>query len=767
MGLSATLREFSRRTKILAEFTYAFFTYQTHQEASLSTNLSQQEIRRGRLHRWLQTAAFLGAAAILGMVIYTSFVVQSNRQVEEAAVTAAVRTQTAAVANSQPSGTASGTQPTASWEQYASTPLPASLQPIRVDSAAQVEEVARWGRGVLNGVVWSPDGRLLAVGTSLGVYLYEPRSLEAITLLDVGDSVGPMAFSPDGQFIALGLSKGQVQLWNIADSTLLQTVAGVDATHLDVGFTPAGQLLLTWMSPGDTSPMLWRDGMAIRLPRPEIVSEGGGGTTLDAADDRVVAASPAAMALSSDGNYVAAGLSDGKIHLWQIGDREYVKTIETGLLGWEQVLLSPNGRFLAVASAPAGVRVWQVSDGTLLYTLEDGLQGALLSLDFFPDARTLLVVDSQAIRFYGLDSGAFVRLIEIPSDAGNILLNAYIGSSPFGSRVAISPDGQRLALGPTVGPLLLFDVELGVLRRAQAAFTLPWCGLALSPNGETVAVRTFMDDVLSLWDVARAMPKNVLPAPAGCGLGTGTFSPDSQLLAVGSGEMVSLWQVDGTLFEQLGPYPEQMNPSAPPQDLVHCAVFSPDGRRVAAISNAGQLQLWQRPEGELVWTTTMTSTALSSLCSLAFSPGGQYLATSGLGSPISLWAIPEGTLVQRWDVSQDEAMGGLAFSPGGQLLAAWTAAQEVSLWPVTGGERLFTLTVPTEAGLGLTFSPDGSILAGSSVEGPIYLWSVSDGALLNVLEGHNTWVGGLAFSPDECLLFSASGDGTTRVWGVR
>jgi WD40 repeat protein len=413
------------------------------------------------------------------------------------------------------------------------------------------------------------------------------------------------------------------------------------------------------------------------------------------------------------------------------------------------------------------VRVWQVSDGTLLYTLEEGLQGSLLSLDFSSDARTLAVVDSQAIRFFSLDSGALARLIEIPRDAGSILLNTSAGSSPFGPRVAFSPDGQRLALGPAVGPLFLFEVELGALRRAQSAFTLPWCGLALSPNGETVAVRTFMDDVVALWDVERAVPRNELPAPAGCGLGAGTFSPDSRLLAVSSGEMVSLWHVDGTIFEQLRPYPGQMNPSANPEDLVHCAVFSPDGQWVAAISYEGRLQLWKRPAGELRWTATMTSTALSSLCSLAFSPEGRYLATSGLGSPVSLWAVADGTLVRQWDVSQDKAMGGLAFSPGGQFLAAWTAAQEVSLWPLAGGERLYTLTVPTEAGLDLTFSPDGSILAGSSVEGPLYLWRVSDGTLLHVLEGHNTWVGGLAFSPDEHLLFSASGDGTIRVWGVK
>lgn len=722
----------------------------------MAGNLSHQEVRRGRLHRWLQTAAFLGAAAILGMVLYTSFAVQSNRRAAEATVTAAVRARTAAAAVSRPAAAVSETPVTLNREAYASTPLPTSLQPISVDSAARVEEVARWGRGLLNSVAWSPDGSTLAVGSSLGAYLYEAETLEAITLLYVGGGVGPVAFSADGQLMAMALSKGLVQLWSVVDGTLLQIVEGV-GSNVAVTFSPAGQLLLAWMSQGDTAPLLWRDGVMMPLRLPHDAEIGGVIVPLDdASAGRGTIVAPTAVALSPDGRYVAVGLSDGNIHLWQVSDGGYVTTIATELVRVEQMVFSPNGRLLAVTSADPGVWVWQVADGALLHRLDEGLR-LPLSLAFSPDGRTLAAVGNQVASFYGVDSGALVRTIEIPADMGPVIASASATLS-FSPRAAFSPDGQSLALGPAVGPLTLLQMEAGLLRRSEPAFTLPWCGLALSPDGGTVAVRTFLDDGIWLWDVARAVPLHVLPAPAGCGLGVTSFSPDGRFLAVGSGETVSLWRVDGTVARQLGPYPE---------DLMHCAVYSPDGRWVAAISSEGQVHLWEQPAGELRVMATMTSTAASSLCSLAFAPGGQYLATSGLGSPVSLWAIPAGTLVRRWDVSQGEAMGGFVFSPDGQLLAAWTAPQEISLWPVAGGPVVYTLTVPTEAGLDLVFSPDGSILAGSSVEGPIYLWRVSDGTLLRVLEGHNSWVGGLAFSPDERLLFSASGDGTLRVWGVR
>ena len=77
---------------------------------------------------------------------------------------------------------------------------------ITPENINQVEEIAVLGRGNAYETVFSPDGTILAVASSIGIWLYdfhdleaEPRFLEGHT-----DDVISIDFSPDGWFIASG-----------------------------------------------------------------------------------------------------------------------------------------------------------------------------------------------------------------------------------------------------------------------------------------------------------------------------------------------------------------------------------------------------------------------------------------------------------------------------------------------------------------------------------------------------------------------------------
>src|SRR5262249_36116102 len=50
--------------------------------------------------------------------------------------------------------------------------------PISLKSSAQVSMVARLGRGTINQVVWSPDGKTLALAGGIGVWLYAAGALD-------------------------------------------------------------------------------------------------------------------------------------------------------------------------------------------------------------------------------------------------------------------------------------------------------------------------------------------------------------------------------------------------------------------------------------------------------------------------------------------------------------------------------------------------------------------------------------------------------------
>jgi WD40 repeat protein len=53
-----------------------------------------------------------------------------------------------------------------------------ALEPIKPDNAIRIKLLAMLGRGTINQIAWSPDGKTLAVDGSLGVRLYNSSGLD-------------------------------------------------------------------------------------------------------------------------------------------------------------------------------------------------------------------------------------------------------------------------------------------------------------------------------------------------------------------------------------------------------------------------------------------------------------------------------------------------------------------------------------------------------------------------------------------------------------
>lgn len=97
----------------------------------------------------------------------------------------------------------------------AGTPLPRPVAAISPENANRVMQLARWGKGTAYGVTYSPDGRLLAVASSLGIYLYDAETLAEVRFIETDAWISSMAFSPDGTLLASASQDGTVRLWGI------------------------------------------------------------------------------------------------------------------------------------------------------------------------------------------------------------------------------------------------------------------------------------------------------------------------------------------------------------------------------------------------------------------------------------------------------------------------------------------------------------------------------------------------------------------------
>ncbi len=87
--------------------------------------------------------------------------------------------------------------------------------------------IARFGKGKLNQIQYSPDGKRLAVAGSIGIWLYDTATYKKITLLTghLAD-VNRIAFSPDGKTLASGSRDKTVRLWDVKTGEHKQILTG-------------------------------------------------------------------------------------------------------------------------------------------------------------------------------------------------------------------------------------------------------------------------------------------------------------------------------------------------------------------------------------------------------------------------------------------------------------------------------------------------------------------------------------------------------------
>jgi WD40 repeat protein len=299
------------------------------------------------------------------------------------------------------------------------------------------------GTGV-NGVAFSPDGSMLAVGDRNGsAYLW--NTVEATPAArplrhDPKDGeVGSIAVS-SADMVAVGTGNssrtaGDITLWNGRTHGYLMTLSdpGGSGAPRALAFSPDGGYLVA--GDGDGAIYLWN--VYLNMP-PAILHDPGTGEVSD------IAFQPGTHTFA-----VAAG--NGSVYLWDATNRARLgaplQDPDSG--GVQGVAFSPDGGLLAAADANGNVYIWTMTTGKLVQTLHDpqGLQ--VNDVSFSPNGTAVAVADNNpahtvsAIRVWILATQQ-VYTFRNPHTAGALHL-------------AFSPDGSLLAVGDGNGNTYLWD----------------------------------------------------------------------------------------------------------------------------------------------------------------------------------------------------------------------------------------------------------------------------------------------------------------------
>lgn len=562
----------------------------------------------------------------------------------------------------------------------------------------------RGHRGEIQVLAMSPDSRVLASGSDKGeIFLWDWRrgvALQHIALppMVMGEasfehSIHGLDFSVNGRLLAIGGSFGLL-IWDTARARTIwrqemwETAMALRFAQSALVYAAGRKLLRETFDGRAPEALAEHPNPITRLavsPDAAVVAsldrddwlritEVANGRTLF---ERQVAD----IAQTLDGRQLFYCDHDGSGGVFDFAAR-IAKPMAHGCPGGHVVALPGGGKLLGLRRSVA--ETLDVASG--------GHESASLALAL-PAASVAVLADGD-VATVG-DFGQVVRRWDVAS--GKVA--GEIGGPGRYARLAASADGRTLAVlaaAPAVlnpdpqrfgAGIRVIDAESGAMRLIPE---WPLQSVALSADGRRVLAHA--GEAVKIWDAATGRLLRELP-PDGYPNAVALAPDGARVLVAGvSGER--LWRVtdDKLLWHR----------NLEDADQAQSAVFSPDGRRLFLARASGRIAEIDAATGERMRQLNGHAALVNEL---ALSADGGSLASAGWDDVLRIWDLATGE-VQEAITDLDGPVADLAFSRDGTRLFAAAADGSLRVWRRPGGGELARLIAFVD-GEWLAITPEG------------------------------------------------------------
>ena len=502
---------------------------------------------------------------------------------------------------------------------------------------------ARLGKGALNDMQLTHDGKKLAIASSIGVWLYDVNTGNETALISGHtDVVRHVAFSPNGKILASSAHDKTVRLWNTETGKNLQKI-DIPKGHLfSLSFSDDGKTLVGLNQ--ERFVFLWDPltGKLLRTYRPKFNKIKVKGMDWTRAS--------AAFVDQTRGVTFAIGNHDGTISIQDGNTRKQIKTLvartnEAVFVEIRDVTtppkviiqLNPNDDADSFPSqyrddgTPFPIQYKLGTSHVFAETFKEQPIKWLNRLEFAPDGKTLVSsCEYRTPRFkgYSAQSG--------PSEIWDIDTTEQLAALPAYIDVKFSNDGKRLALTGSAG-CVIWDI------------------------GTRSKIATFLE------------------------VETVRFSGDGKLLYLISKDNYTVW--DLAAKREISKVPLDLDESKPfPERFV----VSGDGATLATTDVNGEVHLWQAHTDEPL--INLTSDFTKPFNSFAVSHDGKTIATGDIFERIILWDVS--TRRKRMTIKTDEKSNrALTFAKDNQVLISESRG-DIKMWNINSGELQKAYTIP-------------------------------------------------------------------------
>jgi signal transduction histidine kinase len=535
---------------------------------------------------------------------------------------------------------------------------------------------------------FSPDRRFLPVTYADGQSrLWDLDRKEVVLSFQVWWPFQAMDFSPDSRHLVIGEADGVIAFYDLPNPVTARRM-NVGFTRPLVRFSPDGRLVGVY-SPDSTVVLLVEaeNGRVVqRLEHPNLVR---------------------GLSWHPQGQIVATGCADEKLHLWQLGAPP--RTI--GMLAGHQsavkeVTFHPSGEWLASNSWDGTTRLWDTATGQELARMPCVGGGLTFSRDgsrlaFYPVVNPT----TNGIALYEVPAKRALRFLrELDRDVDE---GGTTESKSSGEWEANFSGDERLLASAGKHGIRVWDLERGVelarltTNEAFSAF--------FQRDGEHLVGAG--DEGLLRWQLERVGVEVRLLEPEKLAehdhCQHAALSADGSLLA---------YSYPGRI-ELLG----RRQAFAGWDTVAQYVAISPDGRWLAAGAwPYSGVRLWETETGNLVRELPTHGPA-----DVAFSADSAWLAMGG-GGEYGFYELRRGEVGRRLPRNDTpEFHGMIAFSPDRQLVALVRSLTQVQLLDAATFQEVARLESPVPQLIsGLSFSPSSTQLAVATETPFIQVWDL-------------------------------------------
>ena len=629
---------------------------------------------------------------------------------------------------------------------------------------------ARLGRGSVRDMAFSPDGQHFAVGTAIGLWLYEFSTLTPIALWETDRGfIDRVTFSPDSRWLASYTLHEALRVWDIQNESCIAEMKFRDRQdHRDLSkpiFSHDGERLIVFSGTKHSMKKIqvWCPHTGTQLSQTKIPSTYDVYPTCFSPDLRLLAGT----------SYERNNRTAEFIAVWCVETGEQVAQLDWSER-WGRLCFSPCGKFLAASGREGGIHVWDIETGNLeqIYTEHEDAQmhpyyppeGGLIAAVVFPSQSKIEIQhiekDEKIDTFEHKSKYGFVRF----SESGTQLAYTNKGEIKIWTKGRSTAQAFPTIQGHagTVGSLVLAPDEKTLVTAYWGRNTLLWD--VSSQRAQRPTREEFPDRI-----------RDVYPTSSG------------KILGVGGDENI----LEVCEFGNSEPLAEIAIPEPGLSSLTGTDALALTGQRLARAGRDRNIYVWEHTlssnemdEKENWEKCAVLVGHVEAVRALALSPDGKRLAS------IPVTRRPQKRIALLWDVDArkqitqlplttperggyNSSHAGITFSPDGNIVAGgfWN---EIVLWDATEGKTLMTIPQSEEnqRPITLCFSPCGRYLAagawwkGGLKKTSICLWEVATGKKIATFWGHTTDIQCFAFSQDNTLLVSGGHDGAIYLWDL-